>query len=153
MSDARLPEGVNPRSVTVEGPWLPTRGHEGRLRVLEAELEARGVGWQVIEAMSGWLRRKAGGRPDPTEAKTRARYRKLLAELVDVDPDTEPPGAFDVDGPGVVGAPVLELHDGDLETAAKLLREAGFDATFRAPGAERQPPIMFRSGVMSPAAA
>lgn len=87
-----LPPYLDSRSVKVERRWLPLPGREGRLVVLDRELVAAGVGWQVRGGIKEWLTVKARTGSDPAEGKTRARYRRLLANLPDVDPDVDDGG-------------------------------------------------------------
>ncbi len=157
MTDA-LPDGINPRSVTaIEARWLPIPGHEGRLAVLERELEGRGHSWQVIAGVREWLRRKAAGRPDPATQPTRARYRHLLAELVDVDPDDDGgrPAELEPSAPAGDGGAVVEIRGaGDVEQLGERLRLAGLDAhVLERRAADRNVGVSLMGGCALPEAA
>lgn len=77
---------VNPRSIGVEGPFIPSdpMGARRMARLLDA-LEASGSAPRQVAYIKTWLEAKAAGKPDPTSAPTRARYRKIIRELA-IDP-------------------------------------------------------------------
>lgn len=62
---------------------------------LQDRLVAAGHSPAVASGIASWLARKAIGEDDATSHQTRARYRKILAELEVVDPG--PPGGGDDD--------------------------------------------------------
>lgn len=71
--------------------------------VLYDRLIEAGHSPSVALAISGWTTIKATGRPDPTNSATRARYRKILAELepIDAPPPDRPERRLEVvDGAG-----------------------------------------------------
>jgi hypothetical protein len=77
---------VNPRSITdaerdlVEGLSLGDQA-----AIING---ARSLGYSdpVALGLAGWLAAKAAGLPDRTGSNTRAKYRRILAELVDATP-------------------------------------------------------------------
>lgn len=142
MTDV-LPPHIDPRSVTVEARWLPLPGHEHRLEVLDRALRHRqDVSWQVRAGVKEWLRTKARGEGDPTESKTRARYRRILAELADVDPDDGTDGLGAGAGPKRrPGGPPLTVAAAETPRAVELLRSAGFCVEV---GGTPEAPIMYR---------
>jgi hypothetical protein len=89
-----------------------------RRRIIElghSQAEAAGV--------VGWVIAKAAGEPDVTGAATRARYRKILAEL-DAPKPKRPRRARGDDGstmPGVLLAPVVAAHNLRPEELASVM--------------------------------
>jgi hypothetical protein len=77
---------VNPRSIGVEGPFIPSDPVAARrmAKLLEA-LEAEGCAPRQVAYMRAWLEAKAAGRPDQISGDTKARYRKIIREL-NLDP-------------------------------------------------------------------
>ncbi|HUC37015.1 MAG TPA: hypothetical protein VMR97_07825 [Acidimicrobiales bacterium] len=72
---------VNPRSIGVEGPFIPSdQAAERRMRRLLEELEKAGYGWRIVAGVRGWLEAKGNGY-DPASGQTRTRYRKIIASL------------------------------------------------------------------------
>jgi hypothetical protein len=72
---------VDPRSIREEGPWLAwlnTLDDAAELRALVLEA---GESAPIAGGLVAWLIAKKSGHPDLSESKTRAKYRRLLAEL------------------------------------------------------------------------
>jgi hypothetical protein len=72
------PEAVNPRSIGVEGPWIPVEYDQ--LDAI-AELVEERYGYALAAGIAHWLRKKAMGRPDTSHPNSRTGYRKVIREL------------------------------------------------------------------------
>lgn len=70
---------VNPRSIGVEGAWLEATPVE--LARLKRRIIAAGERSETASGIIGWIIDKQAGETDLTSGPTRARYRKILAEL------------------------------------------------------------------------
>jgi hypothetical protein len=81
----------DPRSIRDEAEWIRENLSVVELAGLKASIESLGYSPQVAAGLVGWIVDKAAGRPDQTGAPTRARYRKILAELAPSAP--EPSGS------------------------------------------------------------
>lgn len=78
---------INPRSITdSEAPFLPATVDD--LAELGRLLEEEGHSPAIVQGILGWLTLKAAGVPDRTSQVTRAKYRRVLAELQTVGPKT-----------------------------------------------------------------
>jgi hypothetical protein len=70
---------INERALRNEADFLPTTLED--LVGLRRRVVAAGYPDQVASGVCAWLLTKAAGDPDRTSSDTRARYRKILAEL------------------------------------------------------------------------
>jgi hypothetical protein len=75
----------HPRSIQNEAEHLPATVSD--LAELTESITAAGYTSAEALGLAGWLARKAAGMSDPTTAPTRAKYRRILAQL----DGTEPP--------------------------------------------------------------
>lgn len=109
---------VNPRSIGVEGPFIPSDPVAARRmgRLLEA-LETEGYAWRQIAGIRAWLEAKAVGRPDPTSVPTWSRYRKIIGELK-LDPGPKRRQSTNVDREAVELALVRNGHPRSRARAA-----------------------------------
>jgi hypothetical protein len=76
------PTSINPRSIRNEACFvLADELTTDQLGALGQLLLDRGQPVAVVQGILGWLSLKAAGVPDRTAQTTRARYRRILAEL------------------------------------------------------------------------
>lgn len=103
---------TNPRSLTVEREWLPASLDD--LVAIRERLRAAGYSHREIAGLSGWLLAKIEGQPDETAQDTRARYRKMLADL----------------GPSLYpgGSPIISVPGGYVDLAVMRSAVGSWDA-------------------------
>lgn len=80
---------VNPKSLGVEARWLPF--DDIKRAELRRQLSAAGHG-RVARSLCLWLDEKTDGQANTIGPPTKARYRKILAELEGIDPTGYRPG-------------------------------------------------------------
>lgn len=71
----------DPRSIRDEAEWIRENLSVVELADLRQRIMEHGHSSQVADRLVGWIVAKAAGRGDETSSDTRARYRKILAEL------------------------------------------------------------------------
>jgi hypothetical protein len=113
---------ANPRSIGVEGPFIPsTPMGTRRMAKLLVALEDEGYGWRIVAGIRGWLEAKATGRPDPTSAPTRSKYRRIIKGL-ELDPGPFPRRRES--GVELVQAALVEVTGAAQKRARAQAREA-----------------------------